>query len=391
MSKWGGGAKNKAFTPVELLVVIAIIGILIGLLLPAVQAAREAARRMQCTNNMKQLGLAAANFESANKRLPNQGWDKLWVGYGDADRLYRMAAQTLLLPYIEQTAVYEQLQTCANSYKTTGDNGNLPSPTSPSDTTTSGVTANPYKAKIDAFICPSDGVSQQLRGNADQFGTCNYACNWGDGSMSLDSGGQVNHRGVFVNGAKSGNGAGNMTFAAVKDGTSNTMLFGEILASDVTATADLDYRSTVAPIDMKTNPPSVCLATRGVDGETTAAPDTVLKIKGANWGNACATFTNFVAALPPNSPSCSSGNGVSSYATGSATSAHSGGVNVCMCDGSVRFVSDTIDCGDISTVLGGDKNTYNDPPQDNKWPGKSTRGVWGAMATPKGKETVTLQ
>lgn len=103
MSKRGG------FTLVELLVVIAIIGILVGLLLPAVQAAREAARRMQCSNNLKQIGLAALNYESANRAFPAGG---IWKGPTNAARGLRdlrgsgWAWSYAILPYIEQTAAY---------------------------------------------------------------------------------------------------------------------------------------------------------------------------------------------------------------------------------------------------------------------------------------------
>ena len=98
MLKWGGGGKLQAFTLVELLVVIAIIGILIALLLPAVQAAREAARRMQCTNNLKQIGLAIHNFHDAQKGIPPGS-----LGAG------RVGTHVLLMSYLEQTANWDLL------------------------------------------------------------------------------------------------------------------------------------------------------------------------------------------------------------------------------------------------------------------------------------------
>jgi len=107
------GRKRQAFTLVELLVVIAIIGILVGLLLPAVQAAREAARRMQCTNNLKQIGLAIHNYESTIKRIPPGA---VWNG-GTVDVTFgrfvgpineRGSSLAFILPYIEQQALYSQ-------------------------------------------------------------------------------------------------------------------------------------------------------------------------------------------------------------------------------------------------------------------------------------------
>ncbi|MBQ1278458.1 MAG: DUF1559 domain-containing protein, partial [Thermoguttaceae bacterium] len=93
--------------------------------------------------------------------------------------------------------------------------------------------------------------------------------------------------------------------------------------------------------------------------------------------------------LPPNSPSCcgSGGGSKDDFTISTPSSNHSGGVNVVMCDGSVRFVSETVDCGDITQIMGGAANTEG---QDNKWTGKSWHGVWGAMATPNKGETESL-
>ena len=112
MSRFSFSVNRKGFTLVELLVVIAIIGILVGLLLPAVQAAREAARRMQCSNNMKQLGLAMLNYESTYKRLPSSGQGLMssnatpagWVG----QFFVKHSTFTEILPYLEQNAFASQ-------------------------------------------------------------------------------------------------------------------------------------------------------------------------------------------------------------------------------------------------------------------------------------------
>ena len=163
---------RRGFTLVELLVVIAIIGILIGLLLPAVQAAREAARRAQCTNNLKQMGLALANFESANKRLPNQCCDEFWMAYDPVNKSYnrltRLSAQSLLLPFLEQQPLMDKITSYAQAYKDSG--AGMPSVT---DHTNTEVADNPYKTAIPAFICPSDGNSASLQGMPEYFGPCN--------------------------------------------------------------------------------------------------------------------------------------------------------------------------------------------------------------------------
>ncbi|MBQ9873430.1 MAG: DUF1559 domain-containing protein [Thermoguttaceae bacterium] len=376
---------NHGFTLVELLVVIAIIGILIGLLLPAVQAAREAARRAQCTNNMKQLGLALANFESANKRLPNQYRDEFWMGYDTGavySRLTRLSVQSLLLPYLEQQPLMDKITSYAQAYKDSG--AAMPSPT---DINNTDVAENPYKTAVPAFICPSDGNAASLQTMADYFGPCNYGCNWGDACTANGSTddsaikGQKNRRGVFVNGYQ----AGRTTLSHITDGTSNTMAFGEINVSDVLGDNGNDYKTGICYVTtMHSQAPSVCLAMRGQNGMFVDTSKGPYAKKGKGWQLSCCGWTNFVACLPPNSPSCAGtdAQGENTWGLISASSNHSGGVNVCMIDGSVRFVSETIDTGDLNTIMG-------TAGQDQLHKGPS-RGVWGAMATPRGKETYSM-
>lgn len=149
----------SGFTLVELLVVIAIIGILIALLLPAVQAAREAARRTQCTNNMKQIGLGLLNYESTYRSFPSGGEGTDYTTSPPSTKFDMHSVFTVILPYIEQNAVYQQMN-LSYSYRDTRFAGNQ-------------ATA---KTEIAAYLCPSDpflstNLDPQGYGRLDYYAT----------------------------------------------------------------------------------------------------------------------------------------------------------------------------------------------------------------------------
>lgn len=219
----------RGFTLVELLVVIAIIGILVGLLLPAVQAAREAARRMQCSNNVRQLSLACANFESAQKQFPYGRKYDIWDTYTWTENV---------LPQLENKSVYEGFWTLNSvGYTTT-----YPGPNGPIGDDDRLRTSR--HAVISTFICPSDGATSTnetdtkaygfIRGNyrgctgvGDMYGapTDASAGPWGKGMFSVqpfqsvDDTATVKTKGV--------------RHRDVLDGTSNTVIIAEGLAAKV--------------------------------------------------------------------------------------------------------------------------------------------------------------
>ncbi len=225
----------RGFTLVELLVVIAIIGVLVALLLPAVQQAREAARRMQCSNNMKQLGLAIHNYHDTFNSLPPGGiWghDTPWSENVPSPNPARGSALVHLLPFVEQAALYDQLDFAATN------NVHDQHVDPPANTRTLRRTV------VNGYICPSDTHGGLMNVGGSERAAHNYAGNHGPTGVSgggnpdcpCAQGGAVNTFRIETNrGEHNPTGPfsrrGNRftgNFASTTDGLSNTIYFGEV-------------------------------------------------------------------------------------------------------------------------------------------------------------------
>jgi prepilin-type N-terminal cleavage/methylation domain-containing protein len=345
---------RRGFTLVELLVVIAIIGILIALLLPAVQAAREAARRSQCTNNLKQLGIALHNYADTFKAFPPAcagtqipaGWTLASVKPGSNDG--QLSAWAMMLPFYEQQALYNTIKSSYDGWNPWGGHP-----------LTSAYT--PWCTQIPGLMCPSDPAVASKPTTGLAF--CSYMLNWGDG-MKLTS----NPRGVF--GQRSAIG-----FAQITDGTSNTLAFSEAAVYS----APMRVKGAYVTLDVRTQPPVVCMGALGPNGTLVGTqPASHLDMRGKSWACGLLIDTGFNTILPPNGPNCSHNLAEGSEGPFPPSSYHPGGVVAAMVDGSVRFISETIDTGNQSAIEMTGKS------------GESPYGIWGAMGTKAGGESKTL-
>ncbi len=288
---------RRGFTLVELLVVIAIIGVLVALLLPAVQQAREAARRAQCVNNLKNIGLAMHNYHDTYRNFPYLGF----TGWnGDTISVFGR-----LLPFIEQTAMYETL----NFNVRANDGNNRLYRTTP----------------IDVYSCPSETVtlgeansgnnhwSHQRYSYAVCVGNTNYdqhnANNW-DGVWTYDNGGSAFKMGDNIR-----------SMASITDGTSNTVMVSEVPMNQ----NDQGWQGMYAA--------GIYASGAGFTGYLT--PNTKASIDG---GRRCWNPDDYLQKIP-----CHNAGDSWWAATFAAFSMHPGGVNACNFDGSVSFVPETID------------------------------------------------
>lgn len=391
---------KNGFTLVELLVVIGIIGVLVGLLLPAVQAAREAARRMSCGNHFKQIGLGMHDYHDAFKQLPTDGTGTGWDS--STPNIFASSAKTSqshlsflvgLLPFIEQQPLWETISNpLADASGSPQWNPMGPKP---------GVSSfqfdyPPSRTEVPTFRCPSDpGLGLPA------VGRTNYACSIGDnaqwmfaGYLPIDGGpapyeavSSTSLRGVFVTGKR-------QRFRDITDGLSQTIAAGEI----ITDLGDRDIRGVGSYNNLSAagNNPRHCFdvgqidplrprfwADEGVAGLDTepsnsgAYPANVRSTvgRGYNWMSFAALYTSFTTILPPNSEICLGWDNEWTLGNYSASSHHAGGVHLLLSDGSVHFMTDSIESGDGRAVRpsGGLESPY---------------GLWGALGTRANHEPI---
>lgn len=348
MSSSFSSRRSRGFTLIELLVVIAIIAVLIALLLPAVQQARESARRTQCKNNLKQIGLAMHNYMSTHTVLPfGKG-----ASYAGVPVYARWSQHAMILPFIEQAPLYATMD--FNYPPETPGMGGVVA-FMPAFTNASGANAVASRTVIPGFMCPSDmPPNDAWRAQNNYAGNQGgWLCDRGDAPAGAsDVSPSEVQTGVFY-------WLSRCSAASFNDGMSQTVMFSERIRGQGTP----DPKSDLYVIPAQTTFAATYSTCQGIN-PATATPLT--SKWGYSWvmGENCCTQYNHVAV--PNSKSCG-GTGFTGSMTNmamqvSASSRHVGGVHAMMGDGAVRFVSENIDIN-----------------------------VWRAVGTRSGGEAVSLE
>ncbi len=343
--------KRSAFTLIELLVVIAIIAILIGLLLPAVQKVREAAARAKCSNNLKQFGVALHNYEGVFQTLPYREGRET-TGYGG-----RKSGLIRLLPFIEQTALSNQI-TNTLTIGTTTFPAFGPEPWNGSYT--------PWTADVPTFYCASDSGPPSGTG----VKHTNYMFCSGD-SIDLHTNNPPNNgRGMFGRN-QPGTGPWNgFKFAEVSDGLSNTIA----MAERIRANGNVAATRTAHQGGGWFTTPNQCLSLYNRTTRTWTVT-TLGNWAGVRWPDGGMGFGGLTTNAPPNSVSCAWNSHDAQNGLYPMSSNHSGGCNALMGDGSVRFIRESINVGNLNASGTG----LN---------GVSPFGVLGALGTRAGGETL---
>jgi len=314
--------RQAGFTLVELLVVIAIIGILVALLLPAIQMAREAARRTECSNNLKQIGVAMHSFHGTYEKLPVGSPSKSCPGYTQIPGWqYRWGPLAMLSPYMEQYNAYKSLNLEMPLYGHTGVYRGPGYGVHPDN-------QQPVREIIPFLLCPSDRA-QRVHA---EFGPTNYLACWGRGQPTQRGTAVFDTDGIFRSDEP-------VRFADIIDGTSNTAAFSEsLLASSGSGSFTLTQE----------NRGLVTVGFRnGTLNEQRCSPfgsQASAARHGARWVDGFVLYSAYYHWWTPNSamPDCAVWAPLRSLWI-AARSRHPGGVNLLLCDGSVRFVSDSID------------------------------------------------
>jgi prepilin-type N-terminal cleavage/methylation domain-containing protein/prepilin-type processing-associated H-X9-DG protein len=327
--------RSTGFTLIELLVVIAIIAVLISLLLPAVQSAREAARRSQCTNNLKQIGIACHNYLAAFQLLPFGKGAGYTVSVPGTKAYARWSAHSQLLMFIEQGNLFNSINFNL-APETPGMAGDVAF--MPPFQNANRENATACRTQVATFICPSDAgpfVPDWSGGNSYLGNMQSWACDIGESNPSQVAPNEV-PRGIFyyLSGVK---------LAQITDGTSNTAFFSEKIRGK--GTRDADARSD----SMITTATTTLDDTYLMCQTTNPALPTTLRlthVQGASWvmGEMCCTLYNHVTT--PNKGTCAAlgfpGSMANMPMVVPPSSFHPAGVNTLFGDGSVKFIKDSV-------------------------------------------------